>query len=1005
MAMVAAESESGKCADMVFSASRGEQSAYLLAPCQGCGSFANLVRNKEAFVSFMRQVLHLIEKVEGHRSYHLRVSAGSEPSTGSGRRGGFLPPLSDQLAAHIRQAGFSVFVFTDSDRKREPSDADNLLSLDALVDYTDASGRQVRLPITSRDITLRAGAFTRCVLDAQGRPILVVVPNRCVQFQSECSDDELAELWSLALDVIDDQWGQKAVQDVDQFESIRLNAGSFQNVRHLHLKVWMSGPSFQAKWASHPGYQVLAESREKRRSSLGSAERKRKVGLDFALGATELNDPVRAKRAFAVARTNPEAAHAWSTDESSPDEAGEDRFLFGEETRSSSGGYMKRRRSSRAAGSERSVPSESSARENQAGRNDRSSPHRRSLLESLTEGVANLWARPEAPQATPPSSRDSFQSTVLISKDEADPEEVRRPSNNDSVTRESLVEGIAAESQATSSQARRGTLFDAADLAKSWKRLSSDFSAGVASFTEALRSVPTPEASWRGARDHEHSSEAASSSQGDRFSSTSLDTLMNEAHLPFRQLLEEVPDPENTPGGLLAAFPRLWRLCMPQEPQAAGPAADTGDDATSASSSQAFGAQSPLFSAVVRARLVGHLLGCHEAVSSELTAEEKQLWDVFVGIDHNLAGSMMVSLESADDLCDALASVSSRNHAEACVKALAERVDDTGECDFADLLDVWEAAKQPDQLWQFRSSLRNGLSNLLAGAGITEAASSRVPEMRARCARLSDTALAMSAAAYQRALVLTCSWHCEQRLQSFLMTKGSPTERSRSEVKSLLAVLRGIHSELVPTERVLWELMGQQQEHFDGTVGKEEVLSALEELLGFHEEDARASPGELEELGRLRRQCQRRSVDNLFDDRGRTVVAFADVLRWWWDMPEEYREAAGLAVPASVLRQSLRRQPEEMFRGALRRVAAEPAFARQALRGHVRAFAELRALAVRRNIESFSIRSTAESRTTTSDAGDISLATSEDQADFQEEEDEASDTQSAVTSPARQCGA
>ena len=63
--------------------------------------------------------------------------------------------------------GFSVFVFADSDRKREPSgamfpsrsglrvcmcaqtisclpraDADNLLSLDALVDYMDASGRK-----------------------------------------------------------------------------------------------------------------------------------------------------------------------------------------------------------------------------------------------------------------------------------------------------------------------------------------------------------------------------------------------------------------------------------------------------------------------------------------------------------------------------------------------------------------------------------------------------------------------------------------------------------------------------------------------------------------------------------------------------------------------------------------------------------------------------------------------------------------------------------------------
>lgn len=191
-------------------------------------------------------------------------------------------------------------------------------------------------------------------------------------------------------------------------------------------------------------------------------------------------------------------------------------------------------------------------------------------------------------------------------------------------------------------------------------------------------------------------------------------------------------------------------------------------------------------------------------------------------------------------------------------------------------------------------------------------------------------------------------------------------------------MLRGIHSELVPTERVLWELIfSQQEKNFDGSVAKEEVLAALEELLSFHEEDSRASPGELEELDSLRRQCQKKSLENLFADGRRSSVAFADVLRWWWDMPEEYREAAGLAVPASVLRQRLRRQPEEMFRGPLRRVAAEAAFARQALRGHVRAFAELRALAVRRTIEGFSIRSTAESRTTTSDAGDVSIYSDE----------------------------
>jgi len=364
--------------------------------------------------------------------------------------------------------------------------------------------------------------------------------------------------------------------------------------------------------------------------------------------------------------------------------------------------------------------------------------------------------------------------------------------------------------------------------------------------------------------------------------------------------------------------------------------------------------------------LASHLIGCYESVTSELSGDEIQLWDIFVNMDYTLAGSMTVSVDTAGEICSALAAISSQAHAEACVKALAERVDDTGECDFADLLDVWESEKRPDQLWHLRSSLRSGLSHLLAGAGISDGSPSRVPELRARCARLSDLALAVAAAAYQRTLVLTCSWHCEQRLSCFLA------------LKVLVAVLRGIHSELVPTERVLWELIfSQQEKNFDGSVAKEEVLAALEELLSFHEEDSRASPGELEELDSLRRQCQKKSLENLFADGRRSSVAFADVLRWWWDMPEEYREAAGLAVPASVLRQRLRRQPEEMFRGPLRRVAAEAAFARQALRGHVRAFAELRALAVRRTIEGFSIRSTAESRTTTSDAGDVSIYSDE----------------------------
>lgn len=656
-------------------------------------------------------------------------------------------------------------------------------------------------------------------------------------------------------------------------------------------------------------------------------------------------------------------SQVWSTDESSLDEAGDDRYLFADEksSRRTSSGYMKRRRASRASSSggfpvacaatEENGDFESAGDSRAPAPQARSQP-RASLLESLSEGVANLWSREPKGAKTPPS-RDSIQSTVLVTQDGEEKfleEECHHQRKED----KSSIEDV---------QAHRG-LFAAADLAQSLKRLSSDLSAGVVSMADSLRQAP-PEARWTG----------ASPITDDR-TTLNLDSLMNEAHLPFRQLLQEVPDPENTPGGILASFPRLHRLQGVSQEFAArelaaagGSLPDTGSNGRPAGIAEEAGVQSPLFSALVRARLAAHLIGCYEAVTHELTGEEHQLWDVFVSIDYSLAGSLTVSVETADEICNALAAVSTRAHAEACVKALAERVDESGECDFADLLDVWETEKRPDHLWQFRSSIRTGLSNLLAGAGISDPSPSRIPELRARCARLSDLGLAVAAAAYQRTLVLTCSWHCEQRLTSFLSSKESSSSRN---VKVLLSVLRGIHSELVPTERVLWELMGKREKNFDGSVMKEEVLAALEELLSFHEEDSRASQGELEELDRLRRQCQKRSLQNLFADGRRSAVAFADVLRWWWDMPEEYREAAGLAVPASELRQRLRRQPEEMFRGPLRRVASEASFARQALRGHVRAFAELRALAVRRTIEGFSIRSTAESRTTTSDAGDVS---------------------------------
>eukprot|EP00434_Breviolum_minutum_P004274 symbB.v1.2.003769.t1/scaffold207.1/size268535/16 len=198
-------------------------------------------------------VLRVVEEVEGHQNYNLRLVAGVKPP--SSRAGVKTPPLTEVLEELIQRAGFSVSIFADSARTREPADADILLDMDAEIDYHDASGKHVKLPITSRDITVLQGDWTRCALDAQGRPVLVVVPERFVRLQRECSDDELLELWTLALKAMELKNGP---QEGDPFVDMRLNAGTCQNCRHLHLKVRVDGDLFAKTWAAHPAYQILS---------------------------------------------------------------------------------------------------------------------------------------------------------------------------------------------------------------------------------------------------------------------------------------------------------------------------------------------------------------------------------------------------------------------------------------------------------------------------------------------------------------------------------------------------------------------------------------------------------------------------------------------------------------------------------------------------------------------------------------------------------------------------
>ena len=75
--------------------------------------------------------------------------------------------------------------------------------------------------------------------------------------QSELSDEQLKDLWRTALDVVEQRHRAEGDAAQDLFVDIRINSGSFQNIAHLHLKVWMDEPLFVAHWSTDTVYQKL----------------------------------------------------------------------------------------------------------------------------------------------------------------------------------------------------------------------------------------------------------------------------------------------------------------------------------------------------------------------------------------------------------------------------------------------------------------------------------------------------------------------------------------------------------------------------------------------------------------------------------------------------------------------------------------------------------------------------------------------------------------------------
>ena len=205
----------------------------------------------DAFVPFMRAVIAFAEEEAGLTNYHLRFCAN--PSAATATKLG-LAKLEDATLAAAEQAQCCVLLAGDRLPVREVARAPALEGLGCPIEYTDAKGKRVSLPdLCQQDLLVGEGESARVFLDAQGRAMYVAVLKRFVRRQSELSDAELGELWRLPIELA---FAHHESGMVDA----RLNAGGFQNIAHLHLKVWVREEEFVERWADQRVFKALRRS-------------------------------------------------------------------------------------------------------------------------------------------------------------------------------------------------------------------------------------------------------------------------------------------------------------------------------------------------------------------------------------------------------------------------------------------------------------------------------------------------------------------------------------------------------------------------------------------------------------------------------------------------------------------------------------------------------------------------------------------------------------------------
>jgi len=352
----------------------------------------------------------------------------------------------------------------------------------------------------------------------------------------------------------------------------------------------------------------------------------------------------------------------------------------------------------------------------------------------------------------------------------------------------------------------------------------------------------------------------------------------------------------------------------------------------------------------LKSKLLTQIIGYYEAVSRELASDEIALWDAFAHEDINMTGTIDMR---GPALPAVIRCLPISEDVDPYVDSIRHSLAPDNVATFVDIVDWWteERKSRGHNSWHtLQRSLR--LFSLLPGAGQSK---SRLREIVEKYAWQMDI-MQLSAAAHssQRTLVDTSAWRCQQQLTD------AWTNADAMDTDLLLNILTLVQDLLSPAERFVWAAFAPYDADLDGVFSESEVLAAIESILSVAEERECVCEGSTDridesidrtELREFRAQALQEAVSKLFSQSGTrckdSSVSCHDVLKWWWDLSEDYRAALGLVVtrPASGL------QPAVIFSQGLARMTrgrGAQAALRKALCGQSRLLAELRVTSMRK---------------------------------------------------------